>query len=84
MIKCKKHPKYKAKFKPRSKCENCRLIYIDTRLSKIALENLGMETLETRWSDKIDFHNVAVWNIKNALWMAYYCGKQDFKNSIDK
>jgi len=84
MTKCKKHPKYKAQFKPRSKCENCRLIYINTRLSRIASVILGIKTLDTRYSDRLDFHTLPVWQIKRALDMAYCYGQQDFKNSIDK
>jgi len=37
---------------------------------------LTLETLETRNSDSLDFHDVAVWAIKDALQEAYEAGKQ--------
>lgn len=36
---------------------------------------LGLETLETRKSDSLDFHDMAVWEIKAALEAAYAAGK---------
>ena len=44
-------------------------------IEKIAKETLGLETLETRKSDSLDFHDLAVWNIKEALLKAYNAGK---------
>lgn len=35
---------------------------------------LHIETLETRKSDRLDFKEVAVWNIKEALELAYEAG----------
>lgn len=43
-------------------------------LAKIALEELGLETLETRSSDSLDFHDTAVWSIKSALERAFAAG----------
>jgi hypothetical protein len=34
-----------------------------------------LETLETRNSDGLDFHDVAVWAIRDALEAAYAAGK---------
>ena len=34
----------------------------------------GFDTLETRRSDSLDFHDVAVWSIKEALEAAYEAG----------
>ena len=34
-----------------------------------------LETLETRNSDGLDFHDVAVWAIRNALEAAYAAGQ---------
>ena len=34
-----------------------------------------LETLETRNSDGLDFHDVAVWAIRNALEAAYTAGQ---------
>ena len=44
-------------------------------LEEIAAKILYIETLETRNSDSLDFHDVAVWNIKAALEKAYEAGK---------
>lgn len=41
---------------------------------RIAREILGIETLDTRKMDDLDFHDVAVWDIKAALEAAYAAG----------
>ena len=43
-------------------------------LGQIATEHLGIETLTTRKSDSLDFHDVAVWCLKEALEAAYQAG----------
>lgn len=43
-------------------------------LTGIAQKNLNIETLETRKSDGLDFHDVAVWEIKRALEDAFIAG----------
>lgn len=43
-------------------------------LADIAREKLGFETLATRGSDSLDFHDVAVWSVKAALETAYRAG----------
>ncbi len=48
----------------------------DNKLTTIAREALGLETLETRNSDSLDFHDTAVWCIKEALEQAYEAGRQ--------
>jgi hypothetical protein len=40
----------------------------------IAREHLFIETLEERQSDSLDFHDVSVWGVKNALLHAYQAG----------
>jgi hypothetical protein len=40
----------------------------------IAREHLGIETLETRHRDWLDFHNVSVWGVRNALKKAFDAG----------
>ncbi len=45
-------------------------------LERIAMENLGIETLETRKSDRLDFHDLAVWTMKDALVAAYNAGRK--------
>ena len=44
-------------------------------LDHIAQTFLGLETLDTRNSDRLDFHDLAVWNIKAALQAAFEAGK---------
>ncbi|MDP1655731.1 MAG: hypothetical protein Q8K91_12755 [Hylemonella sp.] len=45
-------------------------------LEQIARRRLGMDSLETRKSDRLDFHDLAVWNIAAALQDAYEAGKK--------
>lgn len=45
-------------------------------LEKIAQEVLYVETLETRRSDSLDFYDVSVWGLKEALRLAYEEGKK--------
>lgn len=40
----------------------------------IAKSVLGIETLETRRSDSSDFHDLAVWSIREALGAAFDAG----------
>ena len=47
---------------------------IDTILTMIAQKHLGIETLETRRSESLDFHDVAVWCIRDALEAAFKAG----------
>jgi hypothetical protein len=43
-------------------------------IDRIAREILRLETLETRSWDRLDFHDLAVWKIKDALEAAYIAG----------
>lgn len=43
----------------------------------IAKRHLGLETLETRKSDSLDFSEQAVWSIAAALEEAYKLGRSD-------
>lgn len=43
-------------------------------LTQIAKKNLRIETLETRNMDDLDFHDVAVWSVKEALQEAFFAG----------
>jgi len=49
---------------------------IDQLLTEIANKHLNLETLETRNSDSLDFQEVAVWSLKDALEAAYESGQQ--------
>lgn len=42
---------------------------------QIAREVFRLDTLETRHSDSLDFHDVAVWQIEEALRRAFEAGK---------
>jgi len=50
-------------------------IPIPTELLAIA-ERLGFPTLETRSSDALDFREVAVWQVRDALTRAYEAGRR--------
>lgn len=47
---------------------------MDKALNEIAEKVLDLETLETRNSDSLDFSDMAVWKIKEALESAYAAG----------
>jgi hypothetical protein len=49
----------------------------DEVLAEIARKHLGVPTLEARNSDRLDFHEVAVWEVKAALEAAYQAGADD-------
>lgn len=44
-------------------------------IERIAAEDLGIATLDTRHSDSLDFHDIAVWKLKAALERAYHAGR---------
>ena len=46
----------------------------DALLLEIATKHFFIETLETQNSDRLDFHDVAVWAIRAALKEAYAAG----------
>ncbi|MBK9002303.1 MAG: hypothetical protein IPM41_00095 [Sphingomonadales bacterium] len=52
---------------------------LDQQMQQIALDHLFIETLETRNSDRMDFHEVSVWGVKSALMAAYEAGRQAAK-----
>ena len=47
---------------------------IDQIFTLIAQKHLFIETLETRNSDRLDFHDVAVWSVRDALEAAFKAG----------
>lgn len=47
----------------------------DEIVARIAAEVLDVETLETRKMDGLDFHDCAVWSLKEALEAAYEAGR---------
>jgi hypothetical protein len=52
---------------------------LETLIQQIALDHLFIETLETRNSDRLDFHEVSAWGVKSALMAAYEAGRQAAK-----
>ena len=48
---------------------------VDAILEQIARTKLQIQTLEPRRSDGLDFHELAVWQIKDALHAAYDAGR---------
>jgi hypothetical protein len=57
---------------------------IEQLLTQIAQQHLYVETLETRWSDSLDFHDLAVWSIKAALEAAYQVGVEQGRRQAAK
>lgn len=49
-------------------------------LEQIAQKHLGIETLQTQNSDRLDFHDLAVWSIEAALKAAFEAGHRAAKN----
>jgi hypothetical protein len=47
---------------------------LDTRLTRIAQQHLRIETLESRHRDSLDFHEVSVLELWDALEAAYRAG----------
>jgi len=47
---------------------------IDKDIELIANNVLYIDTLETRNSDSLDFHDMSVWGLKEALKQAYIMG----------
>ncbi len=49
---------------------------LEQLLNQIAAEHLHIDTLATRNSDRLDFHEVSVWGFKEALQAAFTAGQQ--------
>lgn len=52
----------------------------EVTVARIARDHLNLPTLETRNSDRQDFHELAVWDIKHALEVAYEAGRYQALN----
>ena len=48
----------------------------DELFTQIAQQHLNIETLVERKSDSLDFHEVAVWCVRDALEAAYEAGRK--------
>ena len=46
------------------------------KLAEIAKRVLRVDNLETRNSDRLDFHDLAAWQIREALAAAYEAGRK--------
>jgi hypothetical protein len=51
----------------------------DKLFADIAKKYLYIDTLETRNSDSLDFHDVSVWAVKEALQAAFNAGQMSKK-----
>lgn len=55
---------------------------LDQILTGIASDRLFIQTLKTRRSDRLDFHNVAVWAVRDALAAAYQAGHEQASRDL--
>ena len=46
-----------------------------TPIDEIAHRHLGLDTLEERGSDSLDFHELPVWDLRTALAAAFAAGR---------
>lgn len=53
-------------------------------IEKIAKKVLSLETLEARNRDSLDFHELSVWSIKEALEQAYKAGQLNMVRKVQK
>lgn len=55
---------------------------LDNLFAEIASVHLGIDTLETRSSDRLDFHEVAVWQVREALEQAWVAGRNAGRQEV--
>lgn len=58
-----------------ARCEH--EVAVDAELASIARRILKIPTLATRKMDSLDFHEVAVWQVLEALRLAHRTGRKD-------
>lgn len=56
---------------------------VDALLTQIAQRILRIETLESRHRDSLDFHEVSVWELRDALEAAYNAGIEQGRKTKD-
>lgn len=56
--------------------ENESKAQVEAILEAIAMKHLGVPTLKTRSMDSLDFHQVSVWELREALHKALMLGTQ--------
>jgi hypothetical protein len=54
---------------------------MDDTVAEIAEKYLDISTLKTQNSDSLDFHQLAVWQIEEALVEAFLAGKREGINT---
>ena len=54
---------------------------VDKLLEGIALNHLRISTLRAQKSDRLDFHEVGVGSLKDALLAAYNAGRNDARHN---
>lgn len=47
---------------------------LEQQLTEIAQATLGIESLEQQFSDRLDFHDLPVWYLRDALEAAFNAG----------
>jgi hypothetical protein len=57
---------------------------MEIEVAEIAETILRIETLEERKSDRLDFHDVGVAELKDALIAAYKAGRESVEQHIDQ
>ncbi|WP_247309313.1 DUF6900 domain-containing protein [Ralstonia pseudosolanacearum] len=57
--------------------------HIQRRLASIAAAHLGIEILETRKSDRLDFHEVSLWSVRRALEAAFEAGVEHSRKASE-
>ena len=65
----------------RTKMNRTRQAQLDDVLEAIARERLDVPTLRTRKSDSLDFHEVSVWQLREALDAAYRAGAESARTA---
>ncbi|MDD3182656.1 MAG: hypothetical protein PHD48_07640 [Alphaproteobacteria bacterium] len=60
------------------------MIDVEKTIESIAQKHLSIETLETRNSDSLDFHDVSAWQLRKALLCAFEAGRQASRSKPKK
>jgi len=53
-----------------------------SQMEKLAKDYLDIPTLQTRNSDRLDFHEVSVWSLKQVMRLAYEQGRQEARATL--
>ena len=61
---------------PKTNMKNENNLRRDKKLAAFAASMCQVPTLETQNSDSLDFHDVAVWDLRDALVAAYEAGRE--------